>query len=160
MYYLMGRDRRVYVPSWVNEGLGDYFFGGGWNKNPRKFVVGVNDWRVKTIHKAVKANKHVPLKDIFRYQQSDYYSKASLCYAEGWSINYFFLTSEVGKKKGYATIPSRMIDALKTGGDWEKASDKVFAGIDLKKMEEEWKEFVLALPLPPPKPGEPEEEDF
>jgi hypothetical protein len=41
-----------------------------------------------------------------------------------------------------------MIDALKTGGDWEKATDKVFAGVNLRQMEEEWKAFVLALPVP------------
>ena len=93
-------------------------------------------------------NEHVPLDKIFRYEQRDYYMNAGLCYAEGWSINYFFQMSDVGKKKGYNTIPQRMMDELKASGNWEKATDKVFGGIDLKKMEEEWKQFVMSLPVP------------
>ncbi len=148
MHFSMGRDRGVYVPSWVNEGLGDYFFGGDWSKDRRKFSIGLNDWRLKKIHEAVKKGEHVGLDKIFRYEQMQYYTNASLCYAEGWAINYFFQQSEVARKKGYHLIPQRMIQELKTSGNWEKATDKVFAGVDLKKMEEEWKEFVLALPVP------------
>jgi hypothetical protein len=144
----MGRGRMIYVPSWLNEGLGDYFFGGEWTKGRGKFDIGVNDWRVKTIVDAVKKNEHVPLEKIFRYTQMDYYRNAQLCYAEGWAINYFFMKSPVAKKAGYFAIPPRMLEALKTGGDWEKATDKAFAGVDLKKMEEEWKAFVLTLPIP------------
>jgi hypothetical protein len=155
MHFTMGMGRGVYVPSWLNEGMGDYFFGGEWNKQKTRFTIGPNDWRVKTITEAVKANKHVPLKQIFRYTKNQYYANAGLCYAEGWSINYFFLTSEVGKKKGYNQIPNRMFQELKQSGDFMKATDKVFAGIDLAKMEEEWKEFVNALPVPGAKPAEP-----
>jgi hypothetical protein len=148
MFYMMGRGRRVYVPSWLNEGLGDYFFGGEWSKNRGKFTIGINDWRVKTIVDAARKGDHVPLEKIFRYEQMDYYKNAHLCYAEGWAINYFFQQSPVGKQKGYHQIPAKMLEALKTGGDWEKATDKAFAGYDLKKMEEEWKAFVVTLPIP------------
>jgi hypothetical protein len=78
----------------------------------------------------------------------DYYRTPGLCYAEGWSINYFFQMSDVAKKKGYNTIPQRMMDELKSSGNWEKATDKVLGGYDLKKMEEEWKAFVASLPVP------------
>jgi hypothetical protein len=152
MYYMMGKGRRIYVPSWLNEGLGDYFFGGEWTKNRGKFTIGVNDWRVKTIVNAVKKNEHVALDKIFRYEQMQYYSNAHLCYAEGWAINYFFMQSPVAKQKGYPQIPMKMLEALKVGGGgengWQAATDKAFAGVDLKKMEEEWKAFVLTLPVP------------
>ena len=142
MYYLMGRDRDVYVPSWLNEGMGDYFFGGRWEKG--KFVIGPNEWRLKTIVGAVKKGKHVALDRIFRFTQQDYYSNAGLCYAQGWSINYFFM-SDAGKKSGYDRIPALMFANLKKSGDWKKASDTAFAGYDIKRMEEEWKAFVLGL---------------
>jgi hypothetical protein len=148
MFYMMGRGRRVYVPSWLNEGMGDYFFGGDWAKGRSKFTIGINDWRVKTIVNAVKKNEHVALDKIFHYEQMDYYRNAGLCYAEGWAINYFFQKSPAATKAGYHTIPSKMLEALKTGGDWQKATDKAFAGYDIKKMEEEWKAFVLTLPIP------------
>ncbi len=148
MFYLMGRGRNVYVPSWINEGLGDYFFGGEWQKSPRKFAIGINDWRIKTIHDAVKANKHVPVAQIIRFEQMQYYRNPGLCYAEGWALNYFLLTSPVAKTKGWSGIPQRLLEALKASGDWEKSTDKVFNGVDLKALEEEWKKFVLALPIP------------
>ena len=148
MHFYMGRARNIYVPSWLNEGMGDYFFGGDWNKGRSKFTIGINDWRIKTISNAVKKNEHVPLEKIFRYEQMDYYRTPGLCYAEGWAINYFFQMSDVSKKKGYNTLPTRMMEELKASGNWEKATDKVFSGVDLKKMEEEWKQFVLSLPVP------------
>lgn len=148
MFYSMGKGRRIYVPSWLNEGLGDYFFGCDWNKGHTKFSIGINDWRIATIWKAVKDNKHVGLDKIFRFEQMQYYNQAQLCYAEGWAINYFFQQSPIAKAKGYSQIPAKMLEALKSGGDWEKATDKAFAGYDLKKMEDEWKAFVLALPVP------------
>ncbi len=147
-YTIGGRGRRIYVPSWLNEGLGDYFFGGEWQKSPKKFTIGVNDWRIAKIVTAIRKDKHVPLEKIFRYEQQQYYSNASLCYAQGWAINYFFQQSDVAKKKGYHAIPTRMLEALKTNGDWEKATDKAFLGVDIKKMEQEWKEFMLKLPIP------------
>jgi len=162
MFYMMGKGRRIYVPSWLNEGLGDYFFGGEWTKNRGKFTIGINDWRVKTIVTAVKKNEHVGLDKIFRYDQMQYYSNAHLCYAEGWSINYFFMQSPVAKAKGYPQIPVKMLEALKTGAGgedgWQKATDKAFAGVDLKKMEEEWKAFVLTLPIPKNQMDKPEDD--
>jgi hypothetical protein len=158
MFYMMGRGRRIYVPSWLNEGMGDYFFGGEWTKGRGKFDIGINDWRVKTIVEAVKKNEHVPLEKIFRYEQMDYYKNAQLCYAEGWAINYFFQKSPVGKKNGYFQIPAKMLEALKTGGDWEKATDKAFAGYDIKKMEEEWKAFVVTLPIPKNQMNKPDDD--
>ncbi len=147
MYYLMGRERGVYVPSWLNEGMGDYFFGGAWTKKKGRLVFEIqpNWWRLETIIKAVEEGKHVPLKSIFRYTQGDYYSNAGLCYAEGWAICHFFLTSPVAKKRGYNRIPQRMLKALQTTGDWEKATDKVLGAYDLDRMEEAWKEHVLSL---------------
>ncbi len=143
MFYLMGRDRDVYVPSWLNEGMGDYFFGGRWNKKGG-FEIGINDWRLETIYAAVKEGKHIPIADIIKYSQAQYYSNAGLCYAEGWAMNYFFLSPE-GRKRGYHTIPAKMFDALQNSGNSEKATDKAFAGVDLKKMDEEFKAFVLSM---------------
>ncbi|MBI2932894.1 MAG: DUF1570 domain-containing protein [Planctomycetes bacterium] len=143
MENIMGISRDVYVPSWLNEGMGDYFFGGRWNKNG-KFEIGLNDWRLETIVKAVKENKHVPLAKLFEYTQADYYSNAGLCYAEGWSICYFFL-SEEGKKKRYHLIPPRFFDELKKSGDYKRVNAKVLSQVNLDEMEREWKAFVLGL---------------
>lgn len=147
MYFLMGKGRNIYVPSWLNEGMGDYFFGGTWVKKGAKVSLEIqaNWWRLDTIQQAVKESKHVPLERIFRYTQAQYYSDAGLCYSQGWAICYFFLTSDVAKKKGYDRILMKMLHELRTSGDWEKATDAAFGGVDLKVMETEWRDFVLAL---------------
>ena len=159
MYYLMGRQRGVDIPSWLEEGLADYFFGADWPKGSRKLQIGVNDWRIRRIQDSIRKDQHVGLGKILRYRQMQYYSNPSLCYAQGWSMVYFLLTSPEARAKGWSAIPVAMIEELKKHGDPDKATDKVFAGVDLKAMEEEWKKFVLAIPLPPhlqkEKDGEP-----
>lgn len=143
----MGRNRRVEVPSWINEGMGDYLFGGTWRKKDGKasFSIETNWWRLETIQTAVKENKHVPFTRLFRFKQSDYYADAGLCYAEVWVICYFFLTSEVAKKKGYNKLVQKLLGEPRNSENFERSTDITFRGLDLRKMEEEWKEFVLGL---------------
>jgi hypothetical protein len=59
-------------------------------------------------------------------------------------MNYFFL-SDTGRKKGYHMFPQYVIQEMLKSGDEEKATEKVFAGVDFKKMNQEFKEFVLGL---------------
>lgn len=147
MHYFMGSERDIYVPSWINEGMGDYFFGGTWTKKGGKLALEIqtNWWRLETIQEAIKEGKHVPIDKIIRYKQSNYYADAGLCYAEGWSICYFFLTSPVAKKKGYGSIILKLMDELRKSEDWEKATTAAFAGVDFKQLEAEWKEYTLGL---------------
>lgn len=152
MENIMGISRDVYVPSWLNEGMGDYFFGGRWNKKGQ-FEIGLNDWRLETIVKAVKEGKHVPLKDIFNYSQQQYYANAGLCYAEGWAICYFFM-SEEGRKERYHLIPPMFYAELKKSGNYKSVNQKVLAQYDLGKMEQQWKQFVLGLEQHLPKKPE------
>lgn len=147
MHFYMGRSRNIYVPSWINEGLGDYFFGGTWSKKGGKLSLEIqpNWWRLETIQKAIRENRHIPLPRIFRFTQSQYYSDPGLCYAEGWAICYFFLTSDVAKKRGYAKHIEKLLYQLLVTENWEKATDLAFTGADLAKMEEEWKDYILSL---------------
>lgn len=159
-HYVMGHERMVYIPSWINEGLGDYFFGGQVTikSGKKRFTIGLNDWRVETIYNAVKADKHVPFRQIFDYEQRDYYSKPGLCYAEGWAICYWLLNHE---KKQYRMFPSLLIDTLRKEDDFRKATlaVKKGLGLDYDKMEEEWKAYVLETMKPPEKEEEKEEKE-
>lgn len=148
MHYVMGHERMIYIPSWLNEGLGDYFFGG--KVVGKKFHIGLNDWRQETIYNAVKEDKHVPLAAIFDYEQRDYYTNAGLCYAEGWAISHWLLNS---KNKAYRKFPSLLIDTLRKESDFRKATAacKRALNLDYEKMEEEWKQYVLTKFKPPEK---------
>ncbi|MBI2900597.1 MAG: hypothetical protein HYY17_10455 [Planctomycetes bacterium] len=147
MHFWMGRDRNIYVPSWINEGMGDYYFGGTWSQKGGKMSLEIrpNWWRLETIQQAIRENKHVPLERIFRYTQAQYYTDPGLCYSEGWAICYFILTSDKARKKGYDRIVLKLLNELKGSENWEKATTAALAGVDLKAMEAEWKEFVMTL---------------
>ena len=123
----------VEIPSWFNEGMGDYFFGGQLKGNGIK--IEENWWRVDTIKRHVRKNTHVPWKKILRYTQSDYYQDASKCYAEGWAICYYLL--DVGPKRipslagKFVQVPVVMMNELEKHGDGQKATERAWAGIDV-----------------------------
>lgn len=139
MYLYMGPD--VTVPSWLDEGVGDYFFGGRFEPDG-SFHIRENSWRRETIKDAVRINKHVPLKEIFHYTQAQYYSNADLCYAEGWAIAYFLWTTKDPK---YVGRLDRFYATLKATKDSDKALQQAFGDLDMDKLEEDWKEFVHSL---------------
>jgi hypothetical protein len=133
----------VYLPSWINEGMGDYFY----TATPKKIrgqkvpaeLGRLNTLRLGVIQHAVREGKHIPVADLIRYSQQDYYSNGSLCYAQGWSLCHFFLHS-----KDYKDLPPEFIRSFRETKSWEKNTDAAFKKIDLAKLETEWKAWVLA----------------
>ncbi len=146
MHVYIGRAGDVEPPSWFNEGMGDYFFGGKFGPDRTSLAIGVNDWRIRTIQEALKQEKHVPMREILRYTQKQYYANAGLCYAEGWSICYFILAWEGAESGRYRQIPQDMLTWLKKTGNLDRTFEQAFKGIDLTRMERQWKEFILSLP--------------
>ncbi|MCA8969266.1 MAG: DUF1570 domain-containing protein [Planctomycetes bacterium] len=133
------------LPSWVNEGMGDYFYTAtpknvGGRKMPAE-LGRLNDARLPTIKAAVKAGKHVPVEKILQYTQREYYSNPGVCYAEGWALCHFLLHSD---NKAYNDLVPRFVKRFKNDGNREKNTEYVFKRIDLAKLEEEWKAWVLA----------------
>jgi hypothetical protein len=146
---------QVELPSWINEGMGDYFY----TARPQK-VKGrqmpaklgrMNPTRLDTIQSVVKQGKHVPIKEILTYDQRQYYSNSGVCYAEGWALCQFLLHS--GNKK-YARIVPKFIRLVDTDTNMPAVTKKAFRGINLDKLEEEWKVWVLAQRLPEDKAAE------
>lgn len=162
--------------SWYNEGTGDYF-SGALIKGGKYRKMQVNPWRVEYIQQAIRDKKYVPWKDITSYEQSDYYRRAGLCYAQGWSMIYFLRESrDVEKHEVWSQILDIYFDVMKEefkkgvaearegmGEDEElsrtakfiigkKARDvaieKAFEGVDWFEIEEAWKEFTLGLKVP------------
>jgi len=159
--------------SWFNEGYGDFFSGADISGGKVKRI-GPNPWRVATIKKAVEQRKHVPLADIIRYEQSDYYRNGSLCYAEGWSIIYFLNTSkEAQRHEIWSQILPIYFETLKAA--WaeqlarlreegkeedataklaaqkearEAAVDAAFVDVDIWELQKAWMEFVAQIPDP------------
>jgi len=159
--------------SWFNEGYGDYFSGADISGGKVK-KIGPNPWRVATIKKAVEDRKHVPLAELIRYEQRDYYRNAGLCYAEGWSLIYFLNTSkEALRHEVWSQILTVYFETLKAS--WaeqlarleeegkeedataklaaqkearEAAVDAAFDGVDIWELQKAWMEFVAEIPDP------------
>lgn len=139
LHYYMGQEAEI--PSWLNEGMGEYFFGGEFQPNGT-FKIGLNRERKPVIEQAIRMGKYVSLDKIMKYTQAQYYADAHLCYAEGWSICYFLWRSNNPKYQG---LIQTYMDMLRETKDKDKAHEAAFGNVDLRQMEEDWKKFILGL---------------
>ncbi len=138
---------QVSMPSWINEGMGDYFYAAipkGSMRKPKAELGRMNAARLHLIQAAVRANKHVPVKKIVHYTQQQYYSNPGICYAEGWSLCCFMLHS---KNKKYNKIVPTYVKTVRDTVMIERVFKKAFKGIDLDKLEADWKAWLLVQKL-------------
>ncbi len=98
-------------------------------------------WRVDTIKSAIGQKTHVPIKDIVRYQQHQYYTNASLCYAEGWSL-IWFLNRGLPKAHPWRGILPTYFRVLQETRDDDKAVNAAFAQVDFDAFEAAWAQFI------------------
>lgn len=154
IYYRCGK---LDPHSWYNEGTGDYYAGMVYEGAGKFRLRTMSTWaagidRLSTIKEAIKKEDYVPLDKILRYSQGEYYSRAGLCYAEGWSIVYFL---REGKKEGatpwraeWDRLLKDYFDVLNETKDAEKAVETAFRDLKGDKMaefEKSWKEFIKKL---------------
>lgn len=133
----------VDFPSWLDEGMGDYFSTAVVSKDGKSVKCGeIAPIRFAMIHAAIRQGKHVPIKDLIRFRQADYYKNPGLCYAQGWSLVYFCYHS--GNPR-YAEIPDKIISVFKDKHKMDLATEIAFKGIDIDEFEEDWKAFFLGM---------------
>jgi hypothetical protein len=143
IYYFYGN---IAPHSWYNEGTGD-FYSGYMYKNGR-FALKENPWRKDLIKEAIRDEKFVPLKEIFRYKQSDYYAgdKVGICYAEGWSIIYFLRTGKKNNARGWDpkwdNILEDYLRVLAATGKPEQAIEQCLTGIDVDALQAAWIDYT------------------
>ena len=155
--------------SWFNEGYGDYFSGAR-IKNGKVQSIGINSWRIRSIQRVSRGGDHVPWDEIIRYEQKDYYARSWLCYAQGWSMVYFLRKADVVQKHPqWSKILDVYFETLKRAFEYEtaflekqgrldqggraaagqrareKAVEAAFEDVDVRALEREWEDFVLAL---------------
>jgi hypothetical protein len=89
----------------------------------------------------------VPIKDIIRYSQPQYYANATLCYAQGWSIVYFL---ETGLPTGHPweNILPTYLTTLQETQDKDKAVDAAFKDVDLDAFEAAWIAYTVRGTMP------------
>lgn len=127
-------------PLWLNEGMAVYFENSRWVKEKLKTGF-IPRERLKQLQRAIRNDEYVHLADLIKRDRDTY---DSLCYAEGWSLVYFFVKV---KRGAYAKRVVKYLDMLEKGENPDRAFRKCFTR-DLDKLEKAWKEFVLQLKVP------------
>lgn len=107
IYYAIGD---LAPHSWFNEGHGDFFAGMVVNGN--RVTTKPFSWRVQTLKRRLSMGKGlIPIRSLVRLPQGEYYSNASLKYAQGWALVYFL--RKVTKKKEWRAIPDNYFTYLR-----------------------------------------------
>ncbi|NRA95579.1 MAG: hypothetical protein HRU14_05155 [Planctomycetes bacterium] len=127
--------------AWYNEGYGDYY-AGAVIQGKRISKIKPFLWRRDTIRNAARKGTHVPIKDIIKYTQREYYTNPKLCYAQGWSMIYF-LNTALPKSHRWQKILPTYLKTLQTTKDREKAVDAAFKDVDLDAFEAAWRAYTI-----------------
>jgi hypothetical protein len=139
----------VQLPSWINEGLGDYFYCARPKQQKGRKIPAelgrLNETRLPIIRAVAKRDRHVPIKDILEYTQAEYYANPSVCYAEGWALCHFL---EHSGDQRYENVIENFVKLVQSDTNMAEVTKKAFKGIDLDELESKWKAWVLAQKLP------------
>ncbi|TAJ11393.1 MAG: hypothetical protein EPO68_14565 [Planctomycetota bacterium] len=135
--------------SWYNEGTGDFY--SGFDYRGGRFAIKEAPWRRGKIKEMLNEGRYVPLKELVRYSQAQYYSTSKYQttigdhYSQGWSLVWFLRTGK-GKAKGWDPAWERILDTylevLGETGKAKKAVDAAYQGVDFDALEKSWKAYV------------------
>ncbi len=133
------------APQWFNEGFGDYFGATKFVKVPkedRKVVP--NWWRLPKVKEIIQNDSARSMKELMLMSQAELYDPATALanYAQSWSIIYFLCEYENRK---YFPLLGKYFNALRAGKDQDEAYKSAFGDQDMKKLDKEWRAFILAL---------------
>jgi hypothetical protein len=146
IYYFYGE---LAPHSWYNEGTGDFY--SGYKYKNKKFTLKEAEWRRATAMEMIKTGEYVPLEELVRYTQSEYYGNndyglgGGALYAEGWSFVYFLRTGAKkakGWNKDWDSILDTYLENLAETEDLDQAIDVAFDGVDWKELEKVWKNYM------------------
>lgn len=141
---------------WFTEGLATYFEPFSRDKTNGRIlqeVNTVNGGRLPGISQWVKMSRHVKLKELFSWRYQDFAQMnaqhiakrdpnwGALCYAQAWSVLYFFYNYENGK---YASKFEEYFQEELGGTPGFDTFKRIF-GNDIDALEKEWLEFTKSL---------------
>jgi hypothetical protein len=150
-YFHMYTVSIVPMPSWLDEGIGDYFFMATRDESSGKghaYRLGdINENRVRALQRAMLDGTTVDFKTLLGFAQDDYYKNPSVYYAQGWSMVQFLMHNE---KPEYHELIPKLIKDFKDSKNFVKSTDKIFKGLDLTKLDHDWIAWVTSLKVDEP----------
>lgn len=134
------------LPSWINEGLAQYFEDGIMING--RMRLGVPDaYRQQLVKKALRENRLVPFDEVLGMTSKEWLAtlqrnqqKSAMLYAQSWSICYFLIHARNGR---YRPALETYLRAVANGAGQEDAFVKAYGGTDTEDMEARWREAVV-----------------
>jgi hypothetical protein len=142
------------APSWFNEGLGDYFGAYEYTRTQGREQLSSrpNTGRLGVIQAAIRKGVYTPLPALMQMSQTQMYDRAGIHYPQSWSIIYFILEggsreARIGasQTRNYRRTLEAYFKVLRAGRNMIQAYHQTFGKLDMKKFEEEWRDFIVNL---------------
>lgn len=137
----------IAMPSWLDEGVGDYFFMARRQPDGSYRLGEPNAFRLRRLQRAFDEGTTVSFRRMLDFGQEDYYSNPSVFYAQGWSMVQFLMQHEGARRR--ALIPA-LIEEFKENKNFRKATEKAFKGLDLAALDDEWILWAATHPVHDP----------
>lgn len=132
------------IPTWVNEGLAEYFGEGIFTGDG--MVTGiVSTGRMKRVQKEIEEGRFVSIKEMMLMTHAQWNARLEIThYDQAWSMVHFLATAEKGK---YQDAFARFLQLIGKGSQWEKAWVAAFGSVE--GFEQKWKDYWLKMPENP-----------
>ncbi len=132
------------IPTWVNEGLAEYFGEGIFTGDG--MVTGiVSSGRMKRVQKEIEDGQFVSIKDMMLMTHAQWNARLEIThYDQAWSMVHFLATAEKGK---YQDAFARFLQLIGKGSQWEKAWVAAFGSVE--GFEQKWKDYWIKMPENP-----------
>ena len=129
------------IPTWVNEGLAEYFGEGLFTGDG--MVTGiVSNGRMKRVQKEIEEGQFISIKDMMLMTHAQWNARLEIThYDQAWSMVHFLATAEKGK---YQDAFARFLQLIGKGSQWEKAWVAAFGSVE--GFEAKWKDYWLKMP--------------
>ena len=129
------------IPTWVNEGLAEYFGEGIFTGDG--MVTGiVPSGRLKRVQKEIEDGRFISIKEMMLMSHAQWNARLEIThYDQAWSMVHFLATAEKGK---YQDAFARFLQLMGRGSQWDKAWVAAFGSVE--GFEQKWKEYWLKMP--------------
>ena len=128
------------MPSWLNEGMGDYFFMSTREEDGSYSVGDMNHGRLRVVQKALEDGTTVSFSEMLGFEQKDYYRNRGVFYPQGWSMVHFLMQNDDEKRR--ELIP-KLIKDFKRSKNFRKSTDRLFKGLDQDDLDRQWIGWLL-----------------
>ena len=132
------------IPTWVNEGLAEYFGEGIFTGDG--MVIGmIPNGRATRIKQLIKTGSFMSIPGMMKLSLEEWNSKLKVSnYDQAWSMVHFLAHAEKGK---YQSAFAEFLQLVSKGKPWEQAWAKAFGSVE--GFEAQWKNYWSKLPENP-----------